>query len=89
MTERPDVVLHLSHDAAIVMAEVLADNFYAGRGPLAERLTRVQTVAFSELLFCLEKNQSVSPIGLESRFVDELSLASRRIDAMNWPDDPE
>ncbi|MBX3431240.1 MAG: hypothetical protein KF779_16760 [Hyphomonadaceae bacterium] len=89
MTERPQVHTKLSHDAAIVIAGMLADYFHAGAGPLAERITRVQEVALSELLGRLEDCRSVSPIALEAEFVVELSAASKRIEEANWPSDAQ
>jgi hypothetical protein len=89
MNERPNVTANISHDAAIVIAGMLADYFNGGRGPLAERTTRVQDIALSELLSRLEKCDLVSPIMLGPGFIEELDAASQRIEKANWPNDSE
>ncbi|MGE0044871.1 MAG: hypothetical protein AB7J28_08955 [Hyphomonadaceae bacterium] len=88
MSERPDVTISLSHDAAMVLAGVLSDYFYGGAGPLQRgRLSGVQACAFSEFATKLEDVEAVSAIWLGDRFVPELEASTRKLAEQEWPDD--
>jgi hypothetical protein len=86
MREEPSQAISLTHDAAIVIAGLLADHFYAGSGPLNGRLTRAQDFALSELLMRLEKCGAISPITLGPEFLSELKGATQRIEAADRGD---
>ena len=79
MANQPPVAVELSHDAAMVITDILAAYFYGGSGPMNDRLSPIQVRAMSELLFVMEKAESVSPIYLGNKFEDLLRTAEANI----------
>ena len=67
--------IDLSQEAAIILADMLTSYFYAGWGPLAGRLSKIQAAAASELLIRIEDHRSASPLYLGEMFEEALGAA--------------